>query len=347
MRPADFRSDLLTRPTPAMAAAMRAACDRPWSFDLREDPDQRALESDLAAMLGQEDALVMPTATMANEIALMLLARPGEIVLTPAEAHVDTSEAGAPAALAGVTLRALSGHAPPAEAWETALAPAADALRARVGAILVENTHNRAGGAAVPAAACDAILAVARRHGVATHLDGARLFNAAIALGTDPARLAAGFDTVCVSLNKGLGAPIGAALAASRSRIEQALTLRQRLGGGIRPTAVFAAAARVALASWRDAAEDHRRAERLAAGLAGLPDFEPIRPAHPTNIVVVRTTRDVGAALAALAARGILALPFGAGRLRFVVYRGIDDDDIAAAIAACRAIAGTAVGAVA
>lgn len=335
----DFRSDLLTRPTPAMEAAMRAACARPWSFDLREDEDQLALEAELAALLGHEDALVMPTATMANEIALMLLARPGETVVAPAEAHVATSEAGAPAALAGVTLRLLDSHDPPAEAWEAALATGADALRARVGAVVVENTHNRAGGAAITAASCDAILAIARRRGVGAHLDGARLFNAAVALDTPPSRLASAFDTVCVSLNKGLGAPVGAALAGSRRRIAEALVLRQRLGGGIRPTAILAAAARVALAGWRDAAADHRRAATLAAGLAELRDFTPLRPAHPTNIVVARTSRDVGSVLAALAARGVLALPFGPGRIRFVVYRGIDDGDIAAALTACREIA--------
>lgn len=344
MPPHDFRSDLLTRPSPAMQAAMQAACMRPWSFDLREDEDQRALESDLAALLGQEDALLMPTATMANEIALMLLARPGQVVVAPADVHVATSEAGAPAALAGVTLRLLDGHEPTAAAWDAALAPAADALRARVGAILVENTHNRAGGAAISAAACDAALAAARRHGVGAHLDGARLFNAAVALDETPARLAAGFDTVCVSLNKGLGAPIGAALAGSRRLIAEALVLRQRLGGGIRPTAIFAAAARVALSDWRDLAEDHRRAAALAAGLDGLPGLQTLRPACPTNIVVVRTARELGRFLADLAARGVLALAFGPGRVRFVVHRDLTCDDIAAAIAACRDIAASSTG---
>ncbi|MBL8697066.1 MAG: low specificity L-threonine aldolase [Alphaproteobacteria bacterium] len=335
----DLRSDLLTRPTPEMIDAMRAASLRPWSFDLREDPDQRALEADLACLLGHEDALIMPTSTMANEIALMLLARPGETILAPAEIHIVTSEAGAPAALAGVVVRSLDSHEPPLADWRTALAAKPDALRSRIAAIAMENTHNRAGGAAIDVATTSAVLALARSHGIGAHLDGARLFNAAIALDAAPAALAAGFDTVTVSLNKGLGAPIGAALAGSRASIEQALVLRQRLGGGIRPTAVFAAAARVALARWRDAAEDHRRAAALVGAIDGLPGLRVVRPAHPTNIVVVELgTLDVAQAEAGLAARGVLAIPFGPRRLRFVVYRGIDDADIAHAVAACREI---------
>lgn len=345
MTPVDLRSDLLTRPTPAMVAAMNAACARPWSFDLREDPDQRALESDLAALLGHEDALIMPTSTMANEIALMLLARPGDTVLAPADVHIVTSEAGAPAALAGVTVRTLDAHEPPLDAWRAALQTKPDALRSRLAALALENTHNRAGGAAIDVATTSAVVALARSHGVAAHLDGARLFNAAVALDASPAALATGFDTVTVSLNKGLGAPIGAALVGSRARIADALVLRQRLGGGIRPTAIFAAAARVALAAWRDAAEDHRRAATLAAGIDDVPGLRVIRPAHPTNIVVVELAAlDVAAAEAALAAQGVLAIPFGPRRLRFVVYRGIDDAQIARAVAACRALPGLAHG---
>lgn len=338
-RVVDLRSDLLTRPTPPMLAAMTAACARPWSFDLREDPDQRALEHDLATLLGHEDALIMPTSTMANEIALMLLARPGETILAPAEIHIVTSEAGAPAALAGAVVRSLTAYEPTLEEWRAAMTAKPDALRSRIAAIAMENTHNRAGGAAIDVASTAAVLAVARSHGLAAHLDGARLFNAAVALDTGPAALAAGFDTVTVSLNKGLGAPIGAALAGSRARIAEALVLRQRLGGGMRPTAVFAAAARVALAAWREVDDDHRRAAALVAGIDGLPGLRVVRPTHPTNIVVVEFDRlDVAAVEAALAAHGVLAIPFGARRLRFVVYRGIDDADIAHAIAACRAI---------
>ena len=337
--PVDLRSDLLTRPTPAMISAMAAACARPWSFDLREDPDQHALEAELASLLGHEDALIMPTSTMANEVALMLLAHPGETILAPAEIHIVTSEAGAPAALAGVLVRSLDAHQPQLEEWHAAMATKPDALRSRVAAIAMENTHNRAGGAAVDVATTNSVLAAARSHGLAAHLDGARLFNAAIALGVSPAALAAGFDTVAVSLNKGLGAPIGAALVGSRARIAEALVLRQRLGGGIRPTAVFAAAARVALGAWRDVIDDHHRAAALVEGIDGLPGLRVLRPETPTNIVVAEFDRlDIAAVEAALAERGVLALPFGARRLRFVVYRGIGDAEIARVVSACRAI---------
>lgn len=339
MRIADFRSDLLTRPTAAMASAMQDACTRPWSFDLREDPDQQALEREIAEMLGHEDALLMPTATMANEIALMIHARPGDAVVAPADAHIATSEAGAPAALAGVALRLLNDHLPEPGAWEDAVRADSDALRSKIAVLVVENTHNRAGGAAIPADISDAILDIARRNGVATHLDGARLFNAAIAVGVMPARLARGFDTVCISLNKGLGAPIGAALAGSRRLVAQALVMRQRLGGGIRPTAILAAAARAALPAWRDLADDHARAARLTQALDQLSGFIPVRPARPTNIVVVQVSRPVAEVVAALAARDVLVLPFGPGRIRFVVYRGITDADIARAAAACAEIA--------
>lgn len=337
----DLRSDLLTRPTPDMLAAMNAACARPWSFDLRDDPDQRALEAELATVLGHEDALIMPTSTMANQIALLLLARPGEIVLGPADLHIATSEAGGAAALAGVAFRELEAHEPPLASWHAALQAKPDAQRSRIAAIALENTHNRAGGAATDVATGRAILDLARAHGLPAHLDGARLFNAAVATDAAPAAIAAGFDTVTVSLNKGLGAPIGGALVGSRARIAEALILRQRLGGGMRPTAVFAAAARVALARWRDLAEDHRRAAMLVAGIEGVSGLRAVKPRFPTNIVVVEFERlDVAAAEAALAAAGVLAIPFGPKRLRFVVYRGLEDADIAHAIAACRALPG-------
>ncbi len=340
MRSVDLRSDLLTRPTPEMRAAMEAACARPWSFELREDPDQRALEAELAALLGHEDALVMPSSTMANEIALLLLTRPGDVVIAPAETHIVTSEAGAPAALAGVRVECLAAFEPPEAAWAQAAAARPDALRARVAAFALENTHNRAGGAAIAPAATDAILAIARAQGIAVHLDGARIFNAAIALDVPIARLTRGFDTVTVSLNKGLGAPLGAALVSSRGHIAGALALRQRLGGGIRPTAIFAAAARVALGAWREVAQDHRRAAILADGLAAIPGVAIQRPATPTNIVLVEfDAREPAELCVALAAEGVQAIPFGVRRVRFVTYRGIDDDDIAHTIAACRRVA--------
>jgi threonine aldolase len=179
------------------------------------------------------------------------------------------------------------------------------------------------------------ILAVARRHGVKVHLDGSRLFNAAVALGCEPKDLAGACDTVSVSLNKGLGAPIGAALAGSKSAIARALRLRQRLGGSIRPTAMPAAATLVALEDWRRVGEDHRRAARLAEGLARLPGVKIAPP--QTNIVAVEILRDGVSSEAMcerLARRGVLTIPFGARRIRMVVYADIDDAAVEYAIGA-------------
>ncbi|MCK6454710.1 MAG: aminotransferase class I/II-fold pyridoxal phosphate-dependent enzyme [Alphaproteobacteria bacterium] len=338
----DLRSDLLSRPTPEMIEAMAAAAREPALFGLREDPRQQALECRLAELLGQEDALLFPTCTMANEVALMLLARPGEVVTAQSGAHITTSEAGAPAALGGVTVETVPGEAvmPPVAAWEALARRAADELKPRVAAFSLENTHNRGGGAPVTAAYTAEVVAVARRYGVGVHLDGARLFNAAVALSAEPAALARGCDTVAVSLNKALGAVAGAALAGSRVLIGRAQVLRQRLGGGIRPTGMIAASGLAALDGWRQRlAEDHARARRLAALLAPLGGISVPVPA--TNIVVAAI--DVGGPAAEalcdrLAAKGVRALPFGPGRVRLTVYHGIDDAAVeraAAAFASC------------
>ena len=333
----DLRSDFLTRPSEAMRRAMAEAAEAPPGFGLREDPYQRRLEARTAELLGTEDALLFPTCTMANEAAIMLWARPGEAMVCEAGAHVAGSEAGAPAALAGVTLRALAGEhgAPPAEAWVAAAPPPRDAQRSRAALFVLEQTHNRAAGHALPLAHTDAVVAAARAAGARLHLDGARLFNAAVALGEAPARLARGADTVAVSLNKGLGAPQGAMLAGPRDAIAEALRIRQMLGGGIRPSGLIAAAGLVALEERAHLAEDHRRAALLAAGARGLPGLAPLLPPCPTNIVVLRLAPALGGAealAAALAAEGVLALPFGPDLLRLVTYRGVTDADIARAL---------------
>ncbi|MGE0802682.1 MAG: low specificity L-threonine aldolase [Lautropia sp.] len=343
----DLRSDLLSRPSPAMRRAIVAALERPAAFGLREDADQRALERAVADRLGTEDALLFPTCSMANEAALLALTRPGDLVLAQPDVHLLTSEAGAPAALAGVQIVAVDAVdcCPPADAWRARLVPVDDPLKARVAAVALENTHNRAGGLAWAPAYGAAVLAAARAHGVAAHLDGSRLPNAAVALGVAPDALAAGFDTVALSLNKGLGAPLGAALAGRGTTIARALALRQRLGGGWRPTALVAAPARVALEEdWAHIADDHRRASRLAAALAATPGLLLDATRVTTNIVVADLAGDLAAdadaVVVALADAGVLALAFGPRRLRFVTYRGLTDDDVdRAAAAAGRALA--------
>jgi threonine aldolase len=329
----DLRSDILSPWTPAMIGAMTAAAAAPFEFELRGDPRQQAVERHVAELLGQPDALVFPTCTMANQVGLMLLTRPGEIVAAPREVHIATSEAGAPAALSGVAVTAVAGEppCPPVEAWQ-ASAGVPDPLRARVSVFALENTHNRAGGAVIAPADIAAVAALARRQGIGLHLDGSRILQAAAALGCAPAELAGMCDTVSISLNKGLGSPIAAALAGSRALIERALTLRQRLGGGIRPTGAFAAATLVALDGWRDRLRaDQARAQRLAAGLAKIRGLDV--PPPPTNIVAASGAFDAPALCATLAARDVLALPFGAGRIRLVLCGATDDAGIERAIA--------------
>jgi threonine aldolase len=273
---------------------------------------------------------------MANQAAIQLACARGDTLVADADAHVLTSEAGGPAALAGAMVRPLPGSAGrlDLEALAAALAAAPDALRSRVGLVVLENTHNRAGGVALPAAYTERVAALAAPHGVAVHLDGARLWNAAVALGCPPAALTRPVTTVAVSLNKGLGAPLGAVLAGPRAAIAEALRIRQRLGGGIRPAGFLAAAALVALDTMPERlAEDHARAAALATALAGL----GLAASAATNIVLVDTKplgADAAAVAAALARHGVLVLPFGAARIRLVVHNAVAADDIAAVTAA-------------
>jgi threonine aldolase len=345
----DLRSDFLTRPTAPMLRVMAEAAASPAAFGLREDPYQRRLETSAAELLGKPDALLFPTCTMANEAAIMLWARPGEALVCESGAHVAGSEAGAPAALAGVTLRGLPGEhgAPPIEAWRDAVLPPRDAQRSRAALFVLEQTHNRAAGAALPLAYMDAVAVVAREAGAKLHLDGARLFNAAIALDVEPARLARDADSVAVSLNKGLGAPQGAVLAGPREFIAEALRIRQMLGGGIRPSGMIAAAGLVALEDRAHLAEDHRRAARLAKGTRDLPGLMPLAPPCPTNIVVLRLAPALGGAVALacrLEAEGVLALPFGPDLLRLVTYREVTDADVTRALEALARAASPAPG---
>ncbi|MBA3507460.1 MAG: low specificity L-threonine aldolase [Betaproteobacteria bacterium] len=327
----DLRSDFLAHATPAMRAAGNAA-EHSHHFGLREDPWQRKLEARVAELLGMQDALVFPTCTMANTTALMLGATPGSCVVTQQGAHVLVSEAGAGAALGGLLMSAVDapGPMPPIAAWERALGTPGDAQRPPARLCVLENTHNRGGGVALPADYVEAVVAVARNYGTRLHLDGARLFNAACALDVAPAALASGFDTASVSLNKGFGAPIAAVLAGSNASIERALVLRQRLGGGLRPIGPAAAATLAGLTDFSHIAKTHELAQRLAAGLAAVTGLDVDEPPRRTNIVIVRA-RPPHAAIALcgrFAARGLQALPLESDRIRFVTYRDITATDI-------------------
>jgi threonine aldolase len=332
--PIDLRSDFLVRLGPVALAALADAAGDRTGFGLREDRHQRALEGAVADLLGKQDALVFPTCTMANQVAIALHTHPGDIVLAPHGAHVALSEAGAAAALSGVRMVELAdpGAGPPIGAWAQHVAEA-DAQRSAVSLFVVENTHNRTGGVPLAAGYGYELASLAHAHGIALHLDGARLLHAAIAFGVSPAEVCAPFDTVSLSLNKGIGGLIGAALAGPGTMIARALVLRQRFGGGLRAVGPLAAATLAALAGWPDLARDHRRAGRLAAGLQGLDGIAVVAASPRTNIVILEANASAHSACALLEASGVLALPFGANRIRLVVHRDIDDDAISRAIA--------------
>jgi threonine aldolase len=340
----DLRSDFLSRATPRMLRLMAKANAGSAGFGLREDSWQSRLEAEAAALLGKEDALLFPTCTMANQVAIILSTRPGDAVLTDAETHFATSEAGAPAAIGGVLIRGLGGDfgAPPIEEWKKAVSTPVDVQRSAVSLFILENTNNRGSGNALTSEYVDAVAAIASAAGSHLHIDGSRLFNAAVALGQAPARLAEPARSVSVSLNKGLGAPWGAILAGPRPFIAEALRVRQMLGGGVRPASMVAAAGIVALRNWRRLEDDHRSAEQLRQGCAGMPLIDRVVPPNATNIVILRLDPSCGGAEAfcrRLADEGVLALPFGQHQVRMVTYQDIDTAAVEFALSALHTIA--------
>jgi threonine aldolase len=341
----DFRSDFIARPTSAMIEAMaKAARDQP-GFGLRDDPMVARLEAMAAERLGTEDALFCPTCTQANQIAIHLQCRPGESVLAEGRSHIFASEAGGPAALSGALAVAVPGRngvVDPAELRQAIRI--GDASRSRTALIVVENTHVFSGGRVVPLEVMRAVHDIARKHRIPLHIDGARLFNAAVALGCPAATLTACADSVAVSLNKGLAAPMGAILAGKRDFIAAAVRVRQMFGGGWRPANILAAAGIVALDTMIDRlADDHRNARRLAEGLSNCRGVSVDSREVETNIVLahideaIMKTADL---LAALAAKGILVVPISVGAanvLRFVVHHDISAANIDNSVAAVHA----------
>jgi threonine aldolase len=342
----DLRSDTVTRPTPSMRKAMAMA--EVGDDVYGEDPTVRVLEEEAAAAAGFPASLFVPTGTMGNQIAVQLLARRGTEAIVEADSHVYNYELAAMAAWAGVLPRVLAGRRGvlDAAAVERECRPK-PYYDAPVTLLLLENTHNHAGGTVLRGADKEALLAAARRHGVPAHLDGARLLNAAVALGTTPAEVARGFDTAMFCLSKGLGAPIGSMLCGSKEFIVEARVARKRLGGGMRQVGVLAAAGLVAL---RENAprlpEDHARARRLALGLAAVAGFHVDAPAVETNIVIaeVDPAERAESVLDGLKASGVLAGMMGHGRIRFVTHYDVDDAGIERAIASATVAARLLVG---
>lgn len=335
----DLRSDTVTKPTPQMREAMRTA--EVGDDVYGEDPTVNALEREVAALLGKEAAVFTPSGTMANQIGVLLHTRPGESVICEEGSHVFVNEAGGGAALAGVQFDLIPlAQRMSDEAIEACYRP--EELHAAASALLVvENTHNRAAGRALGKSEVARIVAKARSLGLKTHCDGARLWNAAVATGDSERALAAGFDTVAVCFSKGLGAPVGSVIAGTASAMVRARKLRKRLGGGMRQAGILAAAALYGLGQRARLAEDHRRAQALAAGLRALEGavgrvIVEI-PDPPTNMVYWRVEGDDGDRLVrALEAQGVRMLHLGGGWLRAVTHLEITDAAVDRALEAVR-----------
>lgn len=327
--PIDLRSDTVTRPSKQMRAAMAAA-----EVDddvLGRDPTMRALETRVAGLLGTDDALWTPTGSMGNLIALMHHLRRGDAFLAPAGAHVLDAELGTAAWLAGGMPRPLPDDAGPGKVSPSAVRRAAGTAgpyyTLNTTLLCLENTHNSAGGTVTAPDEHAGVVAAARAARLRVHLDGARLWHAAVALGVPPATLTVGVDTVQVCFSKGLGAPVGSAVAGSAEFVEQARRLRKMLGGGVRQGGVLAAAALVGLDGVERLADDHARAKALVVGLRerGWSCNDP-----ETNIVLVRVA-DLQATLRRFADAGVLATAM-AGKVRLMTHGDLTDADIAAAV---------------
>ena len=327
----DLRSDTVTHPTEAMRDAMRNA---EVGDDVKsEDPTVNRLEELAAQIVGTEAALFVASGTMGNTCALMAHSRAGEEVLFEHQSHMYNWEAGGYAVLAGLSAKAVvgtDGVMVPQQIADFARPENPHLPRARL--VCIENTHNMAGGHALTPAETKAVADAAHEHGFKIHIDGARIFNAAVALGVDVKELVRPVDSVMFCLSKGLSAPVGSLLCGSRAFIDEAYRARKLLGGAMRQVGVIAAAGIVALeSSIERLAEDHENAKRLHAGLNAIDGLCAEQPPRPTNFVVANIT-DLGwnqqQLLTAWHKRGILASPRPGARARLVTHRQISRADI-------------------
>lgn len=295
-----------------------------------EDPTVNALEERVAELLGKEAALFVPSGTMANQLAIHLHCRPGESIICEQDSHIFLYEAGAAAANSGVQFDLIPWQK---EFSNEAINEAfkADSLHSATSRLLVaENTHNRQAGRVLSIDALTRISDHAKYLGLNTHCDGARLWNAAVALGRSEKELANGFDTVAVCFSKGLGAPVGSALCGSRDFVEKARKIRKRWGGGMRQAGYLAAAALYALDHHRvRLAEDHKNAAKFASILRENPSFEVRYPTIGTNMVYVRHRQKTAASLAKeLKDNGVLMNPLGGEWLRAVTHLDVDKNAV-------------------
>ena len=331
----DLRSDTTTRPTPEMRRAIAEAVVGDDVFD--DDPTVHRLQEMAAATMGKEAGLLVPSGTMSNAVALKTHTKPGDEVLMDAEAHSLIYEVGMPATLAQVLTRQFHSRNAVPDVDEIAHWIHPETLHAPgTSLIVLENTHNRAGGAIVPLEVHRQIWLLAQERGVRVHLDGARLFNAAVATGIPAAEYAACADSVTFCLSKGLGCPVGSVLCGSREFIGRARRMRKMLGGGMRQAGVLAAAGVYALEHHIERlAEDHRRARRLAQGIVEVPGVTLDTSEPQTNMVYITTQAPAQTFAEHLKTEHrVLSVITGAHRLRLVTHLDIEDADIERAIAA-------------
>jgi threonine aldolase len=331
MKHVDLRSDTVTHPTDAMRQAMYEAEVGDDVFG--EDPTVNRLETMAAQKMGKEAALFTTSGTMSNLIAVLTHTQHGNEIILGSGAHIFLNEVGGAAALGGLMMHTVSNDAD----GRLPLVDIEMAIRDKnihypqTTLLCLENTQNRCGGAVLSPEYTDSAVQLAHRHGIKVHLDGARIFNAAVALGVPAVELTAGVDSVGFCLSKGLSAPIGSVLCGSKEFIERARKRRKMLGGGMRQTGVIAAAGIVALETMIDRlVEDHANARKLAAGLTQIRGITLAQEKVPTNIVIFDLAQSFPVAefITKLDSHGVKVIRFGNHRLRAVTHRMVSADDI-------------------
>jgi threonine aldolase len=336
MRPVDLRSDTVTKPTESMRRAMAEAevGDDVWG----DDPTVIELEREVAALLGKEAALYVPSGHMGNQVAIRSQTRPGDEILVHELAHVIVHEAGGTAVLSGVQAREVAGERglPGPEALEGWLRDPSDVHHARQSLVCVENTVGEQGGLVYPQERIDALAVFAHGRGMRLHMDGARIWNAAVASGAEPARIVRDVDSVSVCFSKGLGAPVGSAVVGGAELIETARRNRKLFGGGMRQAGIIAAGALHALRNHVERlADDHRNARLLAEGLAGSRRLAVDPDRVETNIVfgiVPEGGPHAGELVREFAEAGVLCADLNARTVRFVTHLDAGEEAVLAAV---------------
>ena len=321
----DFRSDTVTRPTPKMRRAMY---ETEVGDDVYgEDPAVNKLEEKAADLLGKEAGLFVTSGTQGNLISVLTHTLPGQEVILESESHIFYYEAAGAALIGGVQMHTIPGKRGAMNPSKVEAAIRSDDIHfPSTGLIALENTHNRAGGAVIPLSNMAALATIARKHAIPIHLDGARIFNAAVASGTTAKEIASYADSISFCLSKGLCAPVGSVIVGRKEWIDKARKWRKRLGGGMRQAGILAAAGIVALEQMiRRLPEDHALAQYLAEGLAELPEVDVVLP--ETNIVLMNVEKSGLTAkqlLQRLEDEDILATDFGPFTVRLVTHKDVD-----------------------